>query len=146
MKRLLAFVCVALLSLGSLRAAEANWLTDYKQAQKQAASENKIVLLDFTGSDWCGWCIRLEKEVFSQKEFVDYANSNLVLVKLDFPRDKAISAAEKQQNEALAKKYGIRGFPTIVVLDSKGRKLGDLGYKKGGAAKWIESLEEVTKK
>jgi thioredoxin-related protein len=146
MKRLFLLFTCALLSLGSLHASEAAWLTDFKKAEKQAAAENKPLVLDFTGSDWCGWCIRLDKEVFSQKEFVDYAKQNLVLVKLDFPRGTPLPAEEKKQNEELAQKYGVRGFPTIVVLDSKGKQLGELGYQKGGAAKWIESLEKVTKK
>lgn len=146
MKRVFLLIACALLSFGSLHAAEAVWLTDYKKAEKQAAAENKTLLLDFTGSDWCGWCIRLDKEVFSQKEFVDYAKKNLVLVKLDFPREKPQSAAEKKQNKELAQKYGVQGYPTIVILDSKGQQLGELGYQKGGAAKWIESLEKVTKK
>jgi thioredoxin-related protein len=146
MKRLLVLITLALLSLGSLRAVEANWLTNYDQAIKQATSEKKPILMDFTGSDWCGWCIRLDKEVFSQPEFVDYANQNLVLLKLDFPRKKEQSTTEKEQNEKLATKYQIEGFPTIVVLDSTGKQLGQLGYAKGGAKGWIASLEKVTKK
>jgi thioredoxin-related protein len=146
MKRFLGLVLVALLSLGSVHAAEAAWLTDYAKAQKQAAAENKPLVLNFTGSDWCGWCIRLDKEVFSQPEFVDYAKDNVVLVKLDFPRNKPQSDAEKKQNEALAEKFGIEGFPTIVVLDAKAQPIGKLGYERGGAAKWIGSLEKVTKK
>ena len=146
MKRLFIALMVSVLSLGSLHAAEAGWLTDYDKALKQAAAEKKPVVINFTGSDWCGWCIRLDKEVFSQQEFVNYAKDNVVLVKLDFPRKKPLSEAEKMKNEALAQKFGVRGFPTIVVLDPKGKQLGELGYQKGGAAKWIESLEKVTKK
>jgi protein disulfide-isomerase len=146
MKRFLVLVLVALFSLGSVHAAEAAWLTDYDKAAKQAAAENIPMVLNFTGSDWCGWCIRLDKEVFSQPEFVDYAKENVVLVKLDFPRGKPQSEAEKKQNEELAEKFGIRGFPTIVVLDSKAKPIGKLGYEKGGAANWIASLEKVTKK
>ncbi len=146
MKRLFIALMVSVLSLGSLHAAEAGWLTDYDKALKQAAAEKKPVVINFTGSDWCGWCIRLDKEVFSQQEFVNYAKDNVVLVKLDFPRKKPLSEAEKKKNEALAQKFGVRGFPTIVVLDPKGKQLGELGYQKGGAAKWIESLEKVTKK
>jgi thioredoxin-related protein len=144
MKRLIVLLTVIFLGLGSLHAAGATWLTDYEAAKKLAASEKKSLLLDFTGSDWCGWCIRLDKEVFSQPEFVDYAAKNLVLVKLDFPRTKEISAAEKKQNEALAQKHQIRGFPTIVVLDSKAQTLGQLGYQRGGAASWLASLENIT--
>ena len=146
MKRLFIALMVSVLSLGSLHAAEAGWLTDYDKALKQAAAEKKPVVINFTGSDWCGWCIRLDKEVFSQQEFVNYAKDNVVLVKLDFPRKKPLSEAEKKKNEALAQKFGVRGFPTLVVLDPKGKQLGELGYQKGGAAKWIESLEKVTKK
>lgn len=146
MKRILGLVLVALFSLGSLQAAEAGWVTDFAKAQKQAAAEKKPMVLNFTGSNWCGWCIRLDKEVFSQKEFVDYAKENVVLVKLDFPRGKELPAAEKKQNEDLAEKFGIQGFPTIIVLDSAGKKIGQLGYEKGGAANWISSLEKVTKK
>ena len=146
MKRLFALILLSLFALGSLSAAEAVWLTNYDQALKQAAAEKKPVLIDFTGSDWCGWCMRLDKEVFSQQEFVDYAAANLVLLKLDFPQKKEQSAAEKAQNEKLAKKYQIEGFPTIIVLNPAGKQIGELGYEKGGAAKWIASLEKVTKK
>ncbi|EIP99198.1 thioredoxin-related protein [Opitutaceae bacterium TAV1] len=144
--RLLAVIALALLSLCSLsRAAEAAWLTDYQAAVKQATAEKKALLLDFTGSDWCIWCARLDSEVFSQKAFGEYAAKNLVLVKLDFPAKKPQSATEKKQNEELAKKYGIEGFPTIVVLDAGEKKLGELGYQAGGAEKWIASLDKVVK-
>lgn len=146
MKRLLPLMIAALLSIGSLRSAEANWLTNHEEAVKQAAAENKPLLMDFTGSDWCGWCIRLDKEVFSKPEFVEYANQNLVLLKLDFPSKKKLPQAEQEQNERLAKKYSIRGYPTIIVLDAEGKQLGKLGYQKGGAAAWIASLEKITKK
>ena len=146
MKRILVLVAAVFLSIGSLRAADAPWLTDFAAAEKKAAAENKPLVLDFTGSDWCGWCIRLDKEVFSQPEFVSYAEKNLVLVKLDFPHKKEISDAEKAQNKALAQKYKIRGYPTIVVLDPKGGQLGTLGYQKGGATNWIASLEKLTAK
>ena len=130
----------------SVRAAENGWLTDYDAAAKKAASEKKPMLLDFTGSDWCGWCMRLDKEVFSQPAFVSYAKKNLILVKVDFPRSKPQSATEKKQNERLAAKYKIEGYPAIVVLDEQGRQLGELGYEKGGAKPWIAGLEKILKK
>ena len=102
MKRFFVLMAAVLLSFGSLHAAEVTWLTDFKAAEKKAAAENKQLVLNFTGSDWCGWCIRLDKEVFSQPEFVEYANKNLVLVKVDFPRKTTLAAPEKKQNEALA--------------------------------------------
>lgn len=146
MKRFFALLFLSMLSIGTLQAAEANWLTDYDQALKQAASENKPLVINFTGSDWCGWCIKLDKEVFSQSEFVDYANSNLVLLKLDFPRNKQLPDDEKTQNARLAKEYQVRGYPTILVLDSQAKKIGKLGYQKGGASNWIASLEKITEK
>lgn len=125
--------------------AESNWLTDYKKAQQEAKTNNKLVLLDFTGSDWCGWCIKLNKEVFSKPEFKDYANKNLVLVELDFPRAKPLSSDIKKQNEELAQQYQIEGFPTIVVLDGDGKKVGLLGYMPGGPTAFIAELEKLRK-
>ena len=70
-------------------AAEINWTTDVPKAAEKAKAEKKLVMLDFTGSDWCGWCIKLNKEIFSQPEFVEYAQKNIVAVELDFPQEKA---------------------------------------------------------
>ncbi len=106
---------------------------------------NKLVLLDFTGSDWCGWCIKLDREVFSKPEFKDYATKNLVLVTIDFPRAKAQAGSLKKQNEELASQYGIQGFPTIVVLNGAGKKVGELGYMEGGPSAFIAELEKLRK-
>lgn len=128
----------------SLR-AEIAWQTDYKKAQEEAKTNNKLVLLDFTGSDWCGWCIKLDREVFSQPEFKDYASKNLVLVELDFPRKKELSTETRKQNQELAGRYGIEGFPTIIVLNAEGKKVGELGYMPGGADAFIAELEKLRK-
>ena len=137
---------IALLLLAVYPAsAKPGWLTDFKQAQDEARSNKKLLLLDFTGSDWCGWCIRLEKEVFSKPDFKEYATKNLVLLELDFPRGKQLSAAERQQNEGLATKFGIQGFPTIVVLDGDGKKVGELGYMPGGPSAFIAELDKLRK-
>ncbi len=146
MNRFFALLVFAFLSLGAVHAAELDWMTDYKAAEQKAAAEQKTLLLNFTGSDWCGWCIRLDKEVFSQPEFAAYAKEKLVLVKLDFPRNKPQSAAEKKQNQELAAKYRVRGYPTIMVLDSQGRRVGEMGYEKGGAEKWVQSLDKLITK
>ena len=143
-KRSLILLVVTLGALGSLW-AEPAWETDYKKAQDQAKAGDKLVLLDFTGSDWCGWCIRLDREVFSKPEFLDYANKNLVLVEIDFPRGKAQSASLKKQNQELADQYGIQGFPTVVVLNGKGKKVGELGYMEGGVSAFIAELEKIRK-
>ncbi len=127
----LTVTLLALSALLTATAAELNWLTDAGKAQAQAKTENKLVLLDFTGSDWCGWCIKLNKEVFSTPEFAEYAKKNLVLVEVDFPRKKELSEAQKSANEALSKKYDIKGFPTLILLDGSGKKLGELSYSDG---------------
>ena len=119
------------------------WWVDFEQAQAAARAQNKPMLLDFTGSDWCGWCIKLDKEVFSQPEFKAYAAESLVLVELDFPKRKPQSAAIQAQNEALAEKYGIRGFPTILLLTPEGELIERTGYMRGGAATYVAHLKAI---
>src|SRR5258708_13882673 len=130
MKKILVGLCASL-ALMSVGAGELQWLTDVPKAVQEAKAGNKLVLLDFTGSDWCGWCIRLNKEVFSQPEFVDYAKKNLVPVEVDFPRSKEQSAELKKANRALQQKYNIQGYPTIIVLNGEGKQVGELGYMNG---------------
>ncbi|MEI6350716.1 MAG: thioredoxin family protein [Verrucomicrobiota bacterium] len=136
---------VGIASFGSLASA-GEWLTDYAKAIGQAKSENKQVLMDFTGSDWCGWCMKLDREVFEQKEFKDFADKNLVLLKVDFPRSKPQSAQEKAQNEKLSKQFKIEGFPTIVVLNPDGNKAGELGYTPGGPSAFLAELQKEAPK
>ena len=144
-KLILAAVLTLGLSTAFSARADLEWLTDYKKAQQEAKTSNKLVLLDFTGSDWCGWCIKLNREVFSKPEFKDYASKNLVLVEVDFPRRKTQSADVKLQNATLAQQYQIEGFPTIIVLNGEGKALGMLGYMQGGASAFIAELEKLRK-
>ena len=125
--------------------AKPGWLTSYEQAQKEAQANHKLLLMDFTGSDWCGWCIMLDKEIFSKPEFKEYASKNLVLLELDFPRGKKMPAEVTEQNQRLLMKYGIQGFPTVVVFDSEGKPLGMLGYQAGGPQAFIAELEKLRK-
>lgn len=135
--------------------AKPGWLTNYKQAQDEAKANKKLVLLDFTGSDWCGWCIKLEREVFSKPEFKEYASKNLILVEVDFPRGKELSVTERRQNFELAEHFQIQGYPTLVVLDEEGKKLAQLGYDaalpddatemKATPAAFIATLEKLRK-
>ncbi len=125
--------------------AKSGWLTNLAQAQEEAKSRQKLLLMDFTGSDWCGWCIMLDKEVFSKPEFQEYATKNLVLLEVDFPRQKALPPETVAQNQRLANQYRIQGFPTIVVLDSSGKPVGALGYMKGGPQAFIAELEKLRK-
>jgi protein disulfide-isomerase len=138
-------IALGLTLVGITASAESNWVTDYKKAQEDAKASKKLMLLEFTGSDWCGWCMKLDKEVFSTPEFQNFASKNLVLVKLDFPRSKPQTEALKKQNEQLAQKYGIQGFPTIIVLNGQGEKVGELGYIEGGPSPFLAKLETLPK-
>jgi len=137
------FAGLALLQAG---AAELAWLTDLPQAQAKAKTEKKLVLLDFTGSDWCIWCVRLKEEIFSKPEFAEYANKNLVLVEVDFPRKKPLSEQQKKANRALAEKYQIKGYPTLIILDGNGNKIGTMGYLRGGPNPFIAELAKLKSK
>jgi protein disulfide-isomerase len=146
MKQFLAKLAasVAVLALGSSAAfAAAGWDDDYEKAVAQAKTEKKMVLMDFTGSDWCGWCMKLDKEVFSKKEFKDYAKENLVLLEVDFPQSKNQTKKLKAQNEKLQAEHGIKGYPTIIVLNSEGKKVGQLGYMEGGPAAFIAEVDKL---
>ena len=122
------------------------WLTRFGEAQAVARKENKVILVNFTGSDWCPWCVRLHDEVFKKKPFLDYASKNLVLLMVDFPRRKPQSSEEKQANQAMAQKYGVRGFPTILLLDSNGSVIARTGYRSGGADAYVRHLQKLLKK
>jgi thioredoxin-related protein len=113
--------CVTVLSL-TLR-AQGVWSTDYRQALEQASRENKEILLDFTGSDWCPHCKILVEKVFSQSVFQEFANKNLILVEVDFPKSKIQSDALKKQNEELQSQYQVTCYPTLILLDSKGNEV-----------------------
>jgi thioredoxin-related protein len=137
---------VALIVLFALleTAAAADWQTDYAKALGMAKAQNKQVLLDFTGSDWCPPCIALRKRVLTSAEFGAYAQKNLILVEVDYPQRKKQSAELKAQNEKLSRQYGIdeKGFPTIILVDPSGKVLREFtGYDGESAATivgWIE--------
>jgi protein disulfide-isomerase len=146
MKKVLVSMVMGWLAL-QVSAAELSWMTDFLEAKRKARDEKKMLLLDFTGSDWCGWCIRLNKEVFQTKEFADYAKDNLVLVEVDFPRRKQLAETQQKANQKLAEKHRVSGFPTIVVLDGEGKELWtQRGYMGGGQKAWIAKLDELKKK
>ena len=123
------------------------WMTNWEQAKAKAKAENKPILIDFTGSDWCGWCIKLDKEVFAQKAFKEYAAKNLVLMDVDFPRKKEQAADLKKQNKELEKQYPLEGYPTVLLLDAEGKKLSeDIGYREGGPEAYVKHLAELLEK
>ncbi|GHC67685.1 hypothetical protein GCM10007100_39710 [Roseibacillus persicicus] len=125
--------------------AELTWLTDFEAGKKQAAETGKTLLVDFTGSDWCHWCIQLDKEVFSQEAFEPVAEE-YVLVELDFPQDETLITPEQRgKNEALAEKIGIEGFPSVILFDAKGRPFARTGYQEGGPEAYLKHLAELSK-
>jgi len=132
MKRALAALAAFTLLAIPVVHAEA-WLDNYDAAVAQAKKENKLVLVDFTGSDWCGWCIKMKKDVFSKPEFNSFAKDKLVLLELDYPQAKKLSPSVVKQNEVLQQKFKVEGFPTLVLLDGSGKELArNSGYLPGG--------------
>jgi protein disulfide-isomerase len=116
------------------------------ESRSPGEAENKIVLVDFTGSDWCGWCIKFKKEVLDTAEFQEYAAKNVVLVELDYPLKKVQADDLKKANAALKTQYNVHGFPTLLVLDKDGKEIGrQVGYSKGGPQAFIAKLEGFKK-
>lgn len=135
---------VALALTGPLLAAGEGWTHDYDAAKKQAAEQDKSLLIDFTGSDWCGWCIKLDKEVFQHDAFKEGVKDKFVLVELDFPRDKSkLPEGAEERNKELNEKYGIRGYPTILLTDAEGVPFAKTGYKAGGPENYVTHLDEL---
>jgi thioredoxin-related protein len=141
MKKLALILWMACVAIGAR--GEATWLTSVPDALAQAKRENKLVLLDFTGSDWCHWCMVLEADTFTQPQFIDYAKDNLVLARLDFPRRTALPDDLKAANEALRSQFGVEGFPTVVILSPDGKKLwSQTGYGPGGPARMLDAVNK----
>ena len=136
---------LASLAVATAADPKPGWLTDIKQAKQRAQTDKRLILVDFTGSDWCGWCIKLDREVFSQPQFKEYADKNLVLLEVDFPKRKEQSATQKAHNLELAEQYGIQGFPTIIVLNGDGKKVGELGYMPGWPSAFLAALDKLRK-
>ena len=127
-------------------ASAAVWRNDYPGALKQAKAENKLVLLDFTGSDWCGWCIKFEQDVLSTPKFAAYAAHKLQLVRLDFPHHSPQPDALKRANAALYGQFRVDGFPTFILVNSSGKELGrQVGYLRGGPDAFIAELENFSR-
>ena len=127
--------------------AAPQWLTSVPDAEAKAKTENKLVLLNFTGSDWCVACKRMDAEVFSKPEFASYASTNLELVELDYPLDKKQTKELKDANEALQTKYNVEGFPTFFALKPDGSVVWKHeGFVDGGLPSLIEQLNEARKK
>lgn len=120
------------------------WTSDAPAAQELAKTTGKPLFIQFTGSDWCGWCKLMDGKVFSTTEWADYAKDNLVLLYIDFPRGKQQSKELKEQNDKLAEQYGIGGFPTYIILDAQGKQIGQLGASQDATAQgFIDQVKDV---
>jgi len=139
---ILTLIIPAIITAGN---DDLNWTTRLDEARKLAADENKTILLFFTGSDWCGWCKKLVAQVLSKPEFKEFADTDLVLVKLDFPKSIPMENEQKEYNSSLAKEYKIQGFPTIILLNAKGEVLGQTGYQDLTPQAYVQHLKAFIK-
>lgn len=120
-----------------------DFLTDFETAKKKAAKDNKPLLVKFTGSDWCPPCIKLDKEVFSKKDFKSAVEKDFVVVILDFPRKKELPAEQTKANKEVAKKYGLKSYPTVMLMDQKGKVFKSMsGYSGGGVEPYLKVLKD----
>ncbi len=147
MKKTLALIIVLLSLLPSITLAlDSTWLEDLEQAKVIAHQRNKHIFIAFSGSDWCHWCKKMEKEILNTEQFHKFATDKLVLVSVDFPKRKKQSEEQIQRNEDLARKYAVRGFPAVAILDPEGTLVTMTGYRSGGATNYIEHLKLLLKK
>jgi thioredoxin-related protein len=116
------------------------WLTSMDEAKKLAAKESRDILIDFSGSDWCGWCIKLDQEVFSTKEWAETGAKQFVMLLADFPNKKELPKSQKERNDKLQDEFGVQGFPTVFLLDADGAPYAKTGYQQGGPGKYLEHL------
>jgi len=117
------------------------WLEDFAIAKKQAVERNMPILMYFTGSDWCPPCMQLDRDVFSKQIFKEWADQNVVLLKLDFPHRILQSPDQQRHNERIRDDFRVEGYPTIILIDSKGNRIAQTGFRRGGAKKYITHLE-----
>ena len=151
MKKILVIAFLTLTSMSIQAQKELTWHTDMSKAADISIKENKPMFLFFTGSDWCGWCIRLQKEVFKTPEFIKWAKENVVLVELDFPRKNEQTDAVKMQNAQLQQQLQVRGYPTVWFVSAAKTAeakvnltaLGSTGYVAGGPKVWIDGANQI---
>lgn len=139
--------CLAAAAFGAKlsQSVPKGWDEDFAACSERAQKEGKLLLLAFSGSDWCGWCVKMEKEIYSNRKFISEAKKRFILLMIDSPKNKNIlSGLAKKQNPELVKKYGIRGYPTTVITRPSGEVVKHLGgYQRGGVDAFLASLNAV---
>ena len=150
-KRVLMALCVCAGIAASAaklsKSVPSGWGEDFAAAQKAAAAGDKFILLAFSGSDWCGWCVKMDRDIYSDKKFIRAAKKDFELVLIDSPQDKSIlSPLAKKQNPGLLKKYGIRGFPCSILVHPDGTEAKRFGgYQRGGPEAFLQALKDAAK-
>ena len=144
MKKFLVLSFASLFLVCGIQSSHAfDWSEDLASAAQNARQNNKMILLNFSGSDWCGWCKRLDAEVFSQPAYQEFASSNLVSVLVDFPRGKKQPPELKEKNQQLATHFQVQGFPTLMLFTSEGELMGELSYMPGGPETFIQTIRKI---
>lgn len=137
---MMAVCCVFSVGAYAQSHGSIQWRSNYEQASAESTKTSKPMVIVFTGSDWCGWCKKLEREVFDTTEFSSLAGSSFVFLKVDFPMKTQLPQQQRDHNDQLKRKFGVRGFPTVVILDEKGQKITTTGYQEGGGRKYAQYL------
>ena len=133
-------ICIVVLAFSGSAYGAAGWTTSYAKALEASKETGKPILANFTGSDWCGYCIRLHKQVFKKSEFRSWAKKNVILLELDYPKGKRLSPKLRQQNSELARRYKVSGYPTLMMLDSEGETLFRPRASIRGAKNWVDQV------
>lgn len=151
MKKIVLLLVLVFAGLTVQAQQSAEWYTDFNKAMEISTKTHKPLFMFFTGSDWCGWCMKLQKEVFKTPEFEKWAKDNVVLLELDFPKRTPQSEEIKQQNAGLNNFFQVRGYPTVWVADVEKNKEGKIqftargssGYMAGGPTVWLEGANKI---
>ncbi|MFD1603634.1 thioredoxin family protein [Flavobacterium artemisiae] len=150
MKKLVLIALFLISASTTVSAQDLKWYTDVREAITVSNKEQKPMLMFFTGSDWCGWCIRLQNEVLKTDEFKKWAATNVILVELDYPRAVPQTPEIKSQNNELQQAFGIQGFPTVYFTSAETKDgrvnfkgLGKTGYVAGGPSAWLSVAEGI---
>lgn len=142
-RRVLAALAVIIIVAFAVKVYAAGWETDFARVSADARKSGSYMLLYFSGSDWCHWCMKINSEFFNSDVFKKFAKENLLCVSVDFPRQKTLSKELKEQNESLAKKYDVRGYPKVIILSPEGEIVGQTGYSKIEAKEFVDNLKKM---
>jgi thioredoxin-related protein len=142
----LRVLTISLLFAAGALSVEPTWFNNFHDARVAAKKAKRPILATFTGSDWSDWSAKLKEQILDSKEFRAWAADKVVLFTADFPKQSALASTTKAQNAELAQRYGIEAFPTVLILDADGKKLGEIAYDPAGPKAWINKCDEIVKR